>query len=140
VSATNAIVSGPFGFGSGTGVFGNPTSSTGDTFGFSSGSLVFRNVFLPLSYTSGAPLSGQTTWSGETLVSLGATPGTYQWNTSYNGEDDTITLNINTAAVPEPSSLAILATFTAMLGGVSWLRRRRKQRDRISEDSSITPA
>ncbi len=68
-------------------------------------------------------MNGQTFWSGETLANLGATPGTYQWNTSFGGVQDTITLNIS--AVPEPSSLALLGLAGLGLAGLGLLRRRR---------------
>jgi hypothetical protein len=118
-SAAAAVVSGPFGFGSGL-PLGSATSSTGHTFGFESGEFRTKNVYVPLGYDSGDPLSGESFWSGATLASLGATPGTYTWNTRYGGVDDTITLNV---VVPEPSSAAALMGLAAL--GYGLLRRRR---------------
>ncbi|MGA0175813.1 MAG: PEP-CTERM sorting domain-containing protein [Chthoniobacterales bacterium] len=112
--ANDAIVSGPTSFGSGADTVA--TSGSGDTFGVR---VQFLNdVYLPSGYTSGNALSGEAFWSGATLASLGVTPGTYNWNTSYGGVDDTITLNV----VPEPSSAALIG-FAAL--GYGLLRRRR---------------
>ena len=116
---------GPVSFGSLT-LSPTATSSSGDTFGFGAAG---RDVLLPLGYVSGTALSGQTFWSGETLASLGATPGTYNWNTDYGGVADTITLTIT---VPEPSTFALLG-----LAGLSLLRRRRKNSPAIGTFSRI---
>jgi uncharacterized protein (TIGR03382 family) len=53
---------------------------------------------------------------------MGATPGTYQWTTSYGGVNDTITLNIS--AVPETSSVIPLVAFLG--AGLSIRSRRRR--------------
>ncbi len=117
--AAGALTDGAASFGPG---FASPpaTTSSGDTFGFLA---AVQDLHLPTGYTSGSPLNGQTFWSGETLANLGATPGTYQWNTSFGGVQDTITLNIS--AVPEPSSLALLGLAGLGLAGLGLLRRRR---------------
>jgi hypothetical protein len=109
--ATNAIVSGPDSFG--LGGFTVPTTGSGDTFGVRG---LADDVTLPFGYISGTGLNGQSFYSGATLASLGATPGTYVWQTSFGGVDDSLTLDV----IPEPSSLALLG-----LGGLALLRRRR---------------
>jgi hypothetical protein len=115
--ASSAIIAGPNSFGSGGSSLA--TSATGDSFGIRT-VITPGTVAVPSGYTSGTALSGQAFWAGATLASLGVTPGTYNWNTSYGGVDDTITLN---AVVPEPSSAALMMGLAAL--GYGLLRRRR---------------
>ncbi len=53
--------------------------------------------------------NGTATWNNQTFASFGATPGTYVWTWGSGANAGSFTLNIGgTAAVPEPSSLALL--------------------------------
>jgi hypothetical protein len=61
---------------------------------------------LSTDYTSGSLLSGSLTWSNATIDSLGLTPGTYTFAVGNKGSDETITLTIASASVPEPSVYA----------------------------------
>jgi PEP-CTERM motif len=81
--------------------FIQPDMTSGDDVG------IFQNagnsiVFVPNGYVSGSSISSSMTFAGQTISSLGATLGTY----NYAIPDDTITLNIS--IVPEPSSALLL--------------------------------
>ena len=114
-----ASMSGPTSFGSG----GLGIASSG------SGGFVLigdlGELLLPSGYVSGTALSGSMTYSGQTLASLGVTPGTYTWTWGSGADADFVELQVlgGTQAVPEPSALALLAAGAA---GLAWARRRRR--------------
>ena len=102
----------------GTGInFVSPTSTSGDTFGFGS---FFGNeeLFVPDGYASGDPLAATSFYQGQTLASLGLTPGSYSF-TIPSG--NLVTLNIN--AIPEPTGVVMLGL--ASLIALSQRRRLR---------------
>ncbi len=74
---------------------------------------------VPRGYVSGSALSGSSTYDNQTFSSLGVTPGTYVWTWSSGS----FTLDIPGAAVPEPSSLGLLAL---PLGFVTLLAARHR--------------
>jgi hypothetical protein len=91
--------------------FGNSPSGVGGLTSASSGSgdIVeiigeFNNLAVPSGYVSGNPLSDNATYDNQTLASLEATPGVYEW-TWGSGPNQNFTLDV----VPEPSSLLLLA-------------------------------
>lgn len=96
---------GPMDFGSSGGTSAN--SGSGDIVGISG----FGNsVIVPVGYVSGEPLGTSiATWDNATFASLGVTPGSYVWNWGSGPSADSLTLDVGPAAVPEPSSLALLA-------------------------------
>jgi len=96
--------SGPVSFGS----LGLLTASTGsgDRVGIDQDS---GELFVPAGYVSGTALSSSSTWDNKDFASLGVTPGTYVWNWGSGPTADSFTLQIGAAAVPEPSTLALLA-------------------------------
>lgn len=99
--------------------------SSGDTFGF------FVNeseIVTPLDYVSGDPIEGTSTVESATLEDLGATPGTYIYETVVNGmATNTITLTVvGTAPIPLPAAGWMLL---AGVGGLYAFRRHRKDRN-----------
>ena len=95
---------GPTSFGSGLPTYAS--TGSGDSVGIGAG--LGHALFVPLAYVSGNPLSDQSIYNNQTLSSLGVTPGTYEW-TWGAGVNQNFTLEITSAAVPEPSSLLLLA-------------------------------
>jgi hypothetical protein len=107
---------GPTSFGAAsTGLAAN--SGSGDALGVYGS---FGGLGVPRGYVSGAPLSGTSTWSGQTFSSMGVTPGTYVYSWGAGATADTLTINVG-AAVPEPSS-----SLLGLVGALSLLRRRRR--------------
>ncbi|MGH7113432.1 MAG: hypothetical protein ACREE9_02955 [Stellaceae bacterium] len=112
---------GPANFGSGGGTLAS--GGTGDLVGIGA---FGTDLVVPAGYTSGSSLSDTATYDNATFASLGVTPGTYLWTWGTPALDDTFTLNIGAAAVPEPSSLLLLAL---PLGLVLLLAARQAARD-----------
>ncbi len=112
---------GPSAFGPGNAFPTDASSGSGDAFGIL-GSI--GEVALPMGYVSGTALLATNTYSGQTISSLGLTLGTYVYTAGSTADADTITLQINPASVPEPSTL-ISGGLAALLGlGYAWRRRR----------------
>ncbi len=78
-------------------------------------------ILLPSGYVSGDPLSDSATFNNTTISGLGLTPGTYIY-TLPNDTLEVIVPSASVAAVPEPSTLSILAVGLGLAG---WSRRRR---------------
>jgi PEP-CTERM motif len=120
---------GPTNFGSGPEIFAD--SGSGDLVGiFTLPTLPTARtpLFVPHGYVSDSPLSSTATWDRQTLSSLGATPGTYEW-TWGAGANQNFTLVIGTAAtvgstVPEPSTWAMMLIGFAGLGFMGYQKRR----------------
>jgi PEP-CTERM motif len=119
-------ISGPANFGS---VGSDATTGSGQSIGIEGGG-GFAAVAVPDGYVSGTSLGTSTaTWDSTTIAALGATNGTYTWTWSSGAGTDSFTLYIGEAppglepAVPEPSSLSVLAMGLAGLGLV-WRARR----------------
>jgi hypothetical protein len=78
---TYAGISGPSSIGTGGNrFFEADLSSGGERFGVFFGTVGNQQLVLPTGYNSGDPLSGTSTYSGETFSSLGISEGTYEWS------------------------------------------------------------
>ncbi len=101
----------------GLGGFNATGVNTGDHFGFEG-----VNLVVPVSYVTGSNILSQGIIPNATLATLGASAGTY----TYVLPSDTITVLVGQApaAIPEPSSSALLFTASAM--AFATIRRRRK--------------
>lgn len=93
---------------------------TGDAFGWRPTATDLQ-LFLPAGYTSGDSLAGTTTLAGQSFATLGLTGGDTVW-THGSGQSLTLSVTGGAAAVPEPSSLALLG-----LGGIGFVFYRRKR-------------
>jgi hypothetical protein len=90
------------------------SSGSGDIFG-----LFFNSVQLvvPGGYVKNDPVSGTSTYAGQTFASLSMDVGSYTWSWSTANTTDSLTLNV----IPEPSTAALT---TLGLIGLVWRRRR----------------
>ncbi|MDP0500328.1 MAG: PEP-CTERM sorting domain-containing protein [Verrucomicrobiota bacterium JB022] len=113
------VVSGPS-FGAGS-VIANPYG-TGDHFGIM---LDSNRLVVPVGYTSGAPLSGSTTFPDAAFADIGLSEGVYTWTFGSGENTDSIILTVGNPApvVPEPTTYALLGGVAA-LGFAAWRRRR----------------
>jgi hypothetical protein len=114
------LVTGPMSFGGG-GVT-NASIGSGDNVGIDG---LDENLRVPTGYVSGATLSSSATWDGQTLASLGVSPGVYVWTWEplATATDDSFTLDAVAATVPEPASLALLALPLGLVMFVAAWRR-----------------
>jgi hypothetical protein len=101
---------GPTSFG--TGDFTLPSSGSGDIVSIDG---TFNILSLALDYVSGSALSDSSTYGNQTFSSLGVTPGNYTWTWGSGATADSFTLEIEAAAVPEPSSLLLGIALAALL-------------------------
>lgn len=107
---------GPSAFGSGGISFAS--SSSGDAFYFD-----LDDLYVPLGYVSGSSIAMSGTYAGHTFMSLGLTPGTYVWTLGSGMATDTFTINVQSAAVPEPTALSL----ALVAGAVAGFRMRRRK-------------
>lgn len=115
-------ISGPASIGSGI-IQIAATSTSGDFVGIGNGTGTGNppvDLWLPASYSSGSPLSGSSTWTGQSLSTLGIDPGVYVWSWGSGSSADTLTLDV----IPEPSSALLLGLGT--IGFLATNRRRIK--------------
>jgi hypothetical protein len=116
-------VTGPANFGGGEN--SAPTTGVGDTFGLEAG----EALIVPHGYVSGTALNATDTYAGQTFSSLGLTPGTYTWTWGTGAHADSLTVNVGTASVPEPSSLVLSGIAVAGVMAYMWRRRTGDQQE-----------
>jgi PEP-CTERM motif len=109
-------ITGPTSFGGGSIAFA--ASGSGDEVG-----ILFEKLVVPVGY-SGTALSDTATYGSQTFSSLGVTPGTYKW-TWGTGANQNFTLVIGAAAVPEPSTWAMMLLGFAGLSYAGWRTQRK---------------
>jgi hypothetical protein len=113
-----------------SGITGPPIFGTGPQFRADSGAgntfgVVANNVLdLPIGYVSGSFLKGTSTYSGQTVSSLGLTPGTYVYTWGSGSSADSFAVNIS--PVPEPATLTLLGIGIAGMAGYAWRRKRQR--------------
>jgi hypothetical protein len=95
----------------------------GNSVGITTGDRPIEILVVPSGYVSNNPLSDAATYLDQSFATLGVTPGTYEW-TWGAGANQNFTLVIETAAIPEPSSLPSLGAGVVTLLLVSAYRRR----------------
>lgn len=94
---------GPANWGSG-GIF-FPSSTTGNAFAFEASDSNGPFIIVSSSFGFGSALSASSTFSNQTLTSLGLNTGSYV----YTSSGDSITVNVgNTGGVPEPANWALM--------------------------------
>jgi hypothetical protein len=103
----------------GSGGMSLASSGSGDMVGVVG---VSNSILVPQGYVSDSPLSDTSTYAGQTFSSLGVTPGVYEWAWG-SGANQNFTLDIG-AAVPEPSTWAMMALGFAGLGFLGYRKTR----------------
>ncbi|MEQ9407110.1 MAG: hypothetical protein RIK87_05265 [Fuerstiella sp.] len=132
IGPTGAIPSGRYEIPIGPTSFGSGLNSLFTTFADSgAGDRIgivgaLSNLWLPVGYVSGDSLFGSSVFSNETLASLGLNDGTHVWSWGTGADTDSLTVNIGTSPVPEPSSPLI---WMAGCATIALALRRRSSRD-----------
>lgn len=120
---------GPADFGIGPNAVASTSSDDGLMFLPDFGAL----IYLPTTYVSNNPLNSGMWFVGQSLASLGLTPGTYTWNFNNGAHADSVIVQIDPAppvppaptAIPTLSEWGLLGLSALMAAlGLGWLRRR----------------
>jgi len=81
-----------------------PFRSTSVTGAFTGVWGTMGHIWVPVGYISGSPISGTSSWSGQTLASMGLSVGEYTWTWGSGTSSDKFTLSV----VPEPSTAPLV--------------------------------
>ncbi len=128
--AYSGTVTGPSNFGTNvTGGYTVATSATGDVVGFNvqNDQTGTRFIIVPNGYVSGTDLGTSTaTYEDETFADLHLIAGTsYTWTWGTGQNLDSFTVNVEqVAAVPEPSTWAMMIFGFAGVGFLAYRRKR----------------
>jgi hypothetical protein len=108
----------PSNFGGGGGA--PPTSSSGNVFGVVWQGAPPYQLVVPVGYTTGQPISSTMTFTGQTLSSLGLTPGTYTYTWGSGANADSINVVVGgTPVTPTPTATSVTPTPTPTSGYTS---------------------
>jgi hypothetical protein len=108
--------------------FGSGEFDTGDGSGDPLGPVKFivgfdPEIWVPAGYQSGEPLNSSAIFPGQSLASLGVTPGIYTWTWGSGADSDDLTLLVEESIPPVPGPLPLLGAAAAF----GWSRRLRKR-------------
>jgi hypothetical protein len=91
VTSYSGVTTFPTSFGSGSvGV----TSNTGSSFGILPDGVGGRSLYVPSGYTSNTIISGSSTYSSQTIASMGLSGGTYTWAWGSGGSASSLVMTI----------------------------------------------
>jgi hypothetical protein len=79
-------------------------------------------LYVPQGYTSGGLLSDTAVFDNTTIANLGLTPGTYTWTWGSGADADSFVVQV--AAVPEPSTWAMMILGFVGVGAMTYRRRK----------------
>lgn len=120
-------LTGPGTFGLGT--FTAADNASGDLIGVEIGGV----LHLAHDYVLGTVLSNMAIYDNQDFSTLGLTPGSYTWTWGAGDVTDSFTLQIDAAAVPEPTALTM---FLTMLG-LGWVTTAVGRQSRSHAASSL---
>ncbi|MFC5342296.1 hypothetical protein ACETK8_13605 [Brevundimonas staleyi] len=109
------------------------SSGSGDCVAFTTVLNGGPSVWIPSAWTPGDPFSSTNTFSGQTLASMGLTPGTYVWSWGSGPTADRYILRIGPPPVPTMGewSLIALASLLAASGLFAAAMQARRRRTMI---------
>ena len=112
------------------------TYGTGDSFGIAFYADVAGRTYQQVptlfveggsGYTNGTAISGTSTYTGQTLSSLGLTPGNYTWSWGSGATADSITMQIGNSVAPGPASVPGPLPILGLAAAFGFSRKLRKR-------------